>query len=139
MRGSNGVAPGRVDRVPADLEMAALDDLGPLCRQVIVNGPLSFLAYSVVSQIIEENDRREKENQRRLGTDQPQLPYVDPKEPEMDRRLAEGLLGHNFNLIRQDRTEDDARMALKQLRPKFSAKTARERRVTEGRRFRGWQ
>ena len=143
-RGSNGanVPADRHARVSGVLEMAALDDLGPLTRRAICESPLPTLACTIVSQIIELNDKIEAENKLRAERDMPQRAYVDPKHPDLDRRLAAGVFQNNYMIILNDpeleHAEDHARMGIKPLVPKLSAKTARERRRTEGRRFRGW-
>jgi hypothetical protein len=128
----------KIEKVPADHEMAALDDLGPMTRKVLVDGPLSILAVSIVSQIIEFNDNLAEENTVREQQGLPLRPYLDPKSPELDRRLALGALQLNVKLMAADRHEEDAKMGLKPLVARPSARTARERRKTEGRRFRGW-
>lgn len=138
-RGSNGAnVPGRVEAVLAEHEMAALDDLGPMCRHVLVNGPLSVLAVSIVSQIVEYNDKLEAENAEREKQGLPPKRYLDPKAQELDRKLAQGALQLQVNLMASDRAIEDAKMGLKPLVARPSAITHRERRKTEGRRFRGW-
>lgn len=137
-RGSNGVAPGRIDAVPTELELAALDDLGPQCRRIIDEGPLPTLAYSIISQVIEYNEKVEAENEKRARMGLPLQPYLDPREPRFDAMLATGVLEYSLKLMLEDRTPEHAEMGLSPLKPKMSARTARERRKTEGRRFRGW-
>lgn len=138
-RGSNGAnVPGPRGMALASHEMAALDDLGPMTRKVLVEGPLSILATSIVSQIIEYNDKIEAENLDLANQGKPQKAYLDPKHPALDRKLAEGALALHVQMIATDRSIEDAKMGLKPLVPRPSARSARERRKTEGRRFRGW-
>lgn len=129
--------------VPEILELAALEDLGPLTRRAICEGPLPTLAVSIVEQIIAVNDQIEAENKLREARGIPLRGYVDPKHPELDRRFAIGVVENNFKLIASDkglgdRALDWAKMGVKPLIGRPSAKTARERRRTEGRKFRGW-
>lgn len=138
-RGSNGAnIPGRKGPALGSHEMAALDDLGPMTRKVLVDGPLSILASSIVSQIIEYNDKIEAENLELQKQGKPLKSYLDPKHPALDRKLAEGALALHVQMIATDRSIEDAKIGLKPLVPKLSARSARERRKTEGRRFRGW-
>ena len=138
-RGSNGAnVPGQRGLALASHEMAALDDLGPMTRKALVEGPLSIPATSIVSQIIEYNDKIELANEELARQGLPLKRYIDPKHPEIDRRLAEGALQLHVQLIASDRSIEDAKMGLKPLVPRPSARSARERRKTEGRRFRGW-
>jgi len=139
-RGSNGIAAPASHRgaVLTELELAALEDLGPLTRRAICYAALPTLAYSIVSQIIEFNDKIEAENLARAERGEQLKPYLDPKEPQLDLNLAKGIFQHNAQLILIDGTKDGAVDSMKILTPKLSARTARERRKTEGRRFRGW-
>lgn len=141
--GMKGIAPEKKVLVLEHEEMAALDDLGPLARRAICNAALNMLAVTAVSQIIELNDKIEAENVEREKAGKPLRPYIDPKEPELDRRLAQAVIENNFALIANDielgdNALDWAKMSVKPLMARPSAKTARERRKTEGRRFRGW-
>lgn len=143
LNNGRGVPAGTLGGVPELLELAALEDLGPLTRRAICESPLPTLAYSIVSQVIEINDKIEAENMQRAERDLPQLKYVDPKEPELDRRLAIGVVENNFKMIAGDvelgdRAVEWAKMGARPLVGIPSAKTARERRKTEGRIFRGW-
>lgn len=129
--------------IPMELEIAALDDCGPLTRRAICESPLPTLACSIISQIIELNDKIEEENKKRAALGHPLRPYVDPKHPDLDRRLALGVIENNARMIAGDvelgdRALEWAKMGIKPLIARPSAKTARERRKTEGRRFRGW-
>lgn len=124
-------------------EMAALDDLGPLTRRAICESPLNFLAVTIVSQIIKINDKIEIENMERAVDGRPLRAYIDPKHPDLDQRLAIGVVENGFTAIANDEELGDralewARMGVKTLVARPTAKTARERRKTEGRRFRGW-
>lgn len=139
--GLKGIAVEKRALVLEHEEMAALDDLGPLTRRALQNGALNMLAVTAVSQIIEINDKIEARNRELEAAGKPLLKYVDPKEPELDRRLAQAVIENNFTLIANDTELGDnaldwAKMSVKPLIGRPSAKTARERRKTEGRRFR---
>lgn len=135
MRGSNAInQPGRNAAIPAVLEMAALDDLGPKTRWAIRNGPLEILAYSITSQIVELNDKIELENQERAAAGRPLRPYADPKDPALDARLAQGVLSQQYQLLVGDGiASQDALDGCRPLQSKPSPKTMRERRRTERR------
>lgn len=145
-RGDNGNGTPRTTFTALALEheeMAALDDLGPRTRRAICESPLNFLAVTIVSQIIEINDKIEAENEQRQKRGEPLRPYVDPKNPDLDQRLAIGVVESGFTAIANDEELGDralecARMGIKTLVARPTARTARERRKTEGRRFRGW-
>lgn len=130
-RGSNASRqsqPGVNAGVPAVLELAALDDLGPLTRAAICNAPLGVLAYSIVSQVVGVNDKIHAENIQRAALDMPLRPYLDPKDPRLDFNLAKGVKQHQFNLLAADRTPEDAQMGLVPLRGRPSPKSMREQR-----------
>jgi hypothetical protein len=143
-RNNGKAAPlGHSMAVPEPLELAALEDLGPLTRRAICESPLPTLAVSIVEQIIDINDKIEAENKLRQERGLPLRGYVDPKNPELDRRLAIGVVENVFKIIAGDeelgdRALDWAKMGVRPLIARPSSKTARERRKTEGRRFRGW-
>lgn len=143
-RNNGKAAPvGNAMAVPEVLELAALEDLGPLTRRAICESPLPTLAVSIVEQVIAVNDKIEAENKLRAERGLPQRGYIDPKHPELDRRFAIGVVENNFKIIAGDqelgdRALDWAKMGCRPLIGRPSAKTARERRKTEGRRFRGW-
>lgn len=134
----------RTIAVPEVLELAALEDLGPLTRRAICESALPTLAYSIVAQIIDVNEKIEAENVEREKRGEPLRGYIDPKHPELDRRFAVGVVENNFKLIAGDvallgdRSVEWATMGIKPLVARPSAKTHRERRKTEGRIFRGW-
>lgn len=130
MQNSNAInQPGRSAGVPAVLEMAALDDLGPRTRWAIRNSPLPILAYSITSQFVELNDRIEKENQERAAAGRPLRPYVDPRDDELDRRIAKGVMESQAQLLLDDGVQiQDVNSGLKPLVSKPSPKTLRERR-----------
>lgn len=133
-----GVPAGFRAAVPIDLEMAALEDLGPMARSAICASALPTLSYSIVSQVIAYNEKIEAENEQRVAHGLHPKPYLDPKQPELDLSLAKGIFQHTAQLILKDGTEEGARESLKVLEARPSARSARERRRTEGRRFRGW-
>lgn len=141
--GMKGLPADRKALVLEHEEMAALDDLGPLARRALQNGALNMLAVTAVSQIIELNDKIEARNHELAALGKPLLAYIDPKEPELDRKLAHAVIENNFSLIANDLELGDnalewAKMSVKPLIGRPSAKTMRERRKTEGRRFPGW-
>lgn len=131
-RGSNAARqPGVTDRVPAVIEMAALEDLGPKTRYVICNSPLGMLATAIVDQVTNKNDEIEKENEQRAAQGLPQRPYIDPKDPSVDHFLAKQILEHNFELISKDRSFADARAGLTPMTGRQSPKSLREQRRAE--------
>lgn len=127
-RGSNsGVGtPGRHESVLGVLEMAALEDLGPKTRYALANAPLKILATSIVSQIIDINNKIEAENAEREARELPLRPYVDPKDPALDARLAQGVVSNQFELLHRDRSIDEAMAGVVPLRAKPNPKSARE-------------
>lgn len=139
-RGSNGVAAPNAGAVAGVLELAALDDAGPALRSAIYNSPLPVLAYPVVAQIIEFNDKIEKENEERAAKGWPLRPYLDLRDPVLDLRLAQAVLDHAFTSLLTDTPEDRARMGMKMLKGRMSPRTARENAKADrlARRFRRW-
>ncbi len=126
-RGSNAARqPGRNEGVPVEIEMAALDDLGPRARAAICNAPLGTLAVSIVSQVVDVNNKIEAENEQRAALGLPLRPYLDPREPGLDANLAAGIINYNFKLLCLDRPEEDARSGIIPLRPRPSPKSMRE-------------
>lgn len=132
-RGSNsGIGtPGQHALVPGHLEMAALEDLGPRTRYALANAPLKVLAYSIVSQIIDFNDRVHAENERRAAAGLAPKPYLDPKSPDLDDRLARGVVSNQLDLLQQDRSIEDAIAGVTPLNRQPSPKSAREQRKAE--------
>lgn len=118
--------PGRVERVPAQLEMAALEDLGPKTLRAIDHSPLPILAHSVVVQLIEANAKIEKINERLVAAGLPERPYLDAKHPALDEALAKGIMQDTLKLLASERSIDDALAGMKPLRGQMSAKTTRE-------------
>jgi hypothetical protein len=135
MQNSNAInQPGRSAGVPAVLEMAALDDLGPATRWAIRNSPLPILAYSITSQIVELNDKIEGENEVRAARGLPLRPYADPKDPRLDERLAQGVLQTQAKLLLDEGVQiQDVQAGMKPLVSRPSPKTLRERRRTQRR------
>src|ERR1700752_453995 len=123
IRSSNGAATlGRQGRVPAVLEMAALDDLGPRARSVIIYGPMPLLAYPVVAQIVERNKQIEQENIRRELANMPPRPYLDPKEPNLDARISQDLADENLPVMLKDRDPEFCQQGMKPLRASPNAR-----------------
>lgn len=121
--------PGRTEIVPTELELAALDDLGPLTRSAIQNAPLGTLAYSIVSQVVDLNEKIEAENVERAARDVPLRPYLDPRDPNLDARLAQGVVGYNYQLLISDNVDPDAaRSGVVPLRSQPSPRSVREQR-----------
>lgn len=117
--------------IPVDIEMAALDDLGPRARGALLNLPLPILAAPIIAQIVEHNDKIEKENERRLteGLLLPQMPYIDPKHPMVDQKIAQSLVDMACGLLRLDHVaEIDVKASLRPLVGIPSAKSIREQR-----------
>lgn len=117
--------------VPAYVEMAALEDLGPCARHALLNLPLPILAAPVISKIVEHNDKIEKENERRQseGWLLPQIPYLDPKHPAVDQKIAQSLIDMACGLLRLDNVaEIDVKASLRPLVGRPSPKSLREQR-----------
>jgi len=131
VRSSNGAGTlGRQGRVPVTLEMEALDDLGPQARSVIVNGPISLLAYPVIDQITYRNEAIEQENTSRALAGLPQKPYLNPREPRLDAAIAQALADQHLTVMMRDREPEFCEQGMKVLRPRRNPKTERyERRV----------
>lgn len=130
-RQSNASLPGYETEVPGVIEMAALEDLGPRTIFTLKNMPLPMLAAGVISQIVEFNDKIEAENRRRVDEqlDLPQLPYLDPKDPQVDRRIAQSLVAQCATHLRRDNVlEVDVQKAFLPLTGKPSPKSIREQR-----------
>lgn len=131
-RGSNAVRqPGRNEGVPVELELAALDDLGPRARSAVCNAPLGVLAFSIVSQIVDMNDKIEAENNERASKGLPLRQYLDPKHPDLDARLANGVISNQVELLRTERSNIDATAGVRPLRARPSAKSVREQRRSD--------
>lgn len=134
--GSNsGNAPGQHKLVLGIQEMAALEDLGPKTRHALTNAPLKIHAVSIVSQIIDVNDQIEAENHKRAAAGQPQRPYLDPKNPDLDARLANGVLQHNVELLSADRGIEEAIRGVRPLKARYNPKTERDQRKLRRVRF----
>jgi hypothetical protein len=117
IRSSNGANHlGRTGRVPAVLELAALDDLGPQARSVIVYGPIPLLAYPVMVQIMDRNEAIEQENIRREFAGLPLRQYLNPKEPALDALIAKALADQSLTVMLKDREMDFALQGMKPLR-----------------------
>lgn len=128
-RGSNtGNHQGVMGAVPSVYDLAALDDLGPLTRSVIVNGPLKTLAYPVMKQIMDRNDKIEEQNQARQVAGLDPYPYLDPREPRLDELIANSVLQYQLELMSKDRELEFATAGIIPLRPRPSAKSVREQR-----------
>lgn len=126
-RGSNAISqPGRNELIPVEHELAALDDLGPKTRYAIVNAPLSVLAVSIVSQIIDVNDKIEADNHKRAEQGLPLRSYLDPRHPDLDERLANGVVRTQFELLNTERQIEDAAAGCRPLVGRMSPRTARE-------------
>lgn len=123
--------PGRVEGVPVELELAALDDLGPKARYAVCNGPLPVLAYSVVIQLIEHNNKIKTKNEQLEAAGLPLRPYLDAKDPALDEALAKGIMQNNLNLLATERSIEDSLAGLRPMRGKPSAKSAREQLRTD--------
>ncbi len=129
-RGSNaGIgAPGNQARIPGFMELASMEDLGPKTRHAIDHAPIKIMATSIVSQIIDINDKIFEQNKKLAAEGRPQRPYLNPKDPELDARLANGVLSHQVDLLHQDRSIEDAMAGVVPLRPRPSPKSIREQR-----------
>lgn len=128
-RGSNtGSHPGTNGRVPAVYDFASLDDLGPETRAAIVNGPLAVLAYPVLKQILDYNEKAEQENEQRAAAGQPLKAYLDPKDPKLDAFLAKNVLRYNVDVMCKDRELEFALAGVVPLKPRYNPKTERDQR-----------
>lgn len=128
-RGSNtGNHAGITGAVPSVFDLAALEDLGPRVRAVIVNAPIKMLAYPILKQIMDRNTVIEKENEQSAKFGGVQRPYLDPMDPQLDDFLAKQLLKFNFDLLLKDRELEFATAGVIPLRPRPSPKSIREQR-----------
>lgn len=129
-RGSNsGIGtPGAHALVLGEEEVAAMEDLGPKTRHAIDNAPLKMLATSIVSQVIDINDKIYEENQQRAQQGLPQRRYLDPKDPQLDENLARGVISYNLDLLQRDRSIGDAMAGVIPLHGRPSPKSIREQR-----------
>jgi hypothetical protein len=132
-RGSNiGIGtPGAQALVPGYMELASMEDLGPKTRAAIDHAPIKILATSIVSQIIDVNEKIYEQNITLAEEGKPQRPYLDPKSPDLDARLANGVLSHQVDLLHQDRSIEDAMAGVIPLRARPSPKSMREQRRSE--------
>lgn len=116
-------------KVPGVLEMAALEDLGPRAVHALKNLPLPILASPIIQQIVDYNEKIEAENNRRFELDVPQLPYIDPKNPEVDQKIAQSLVDMTCGLLRLDKIEEvDVKASLRPLVGRPSPRSLREQR-----------
>lgn len=131
-RGNNAkTQPGQQGAIPVELELAALDDLGPKTRFAICNAPLGTLAYAVIDQVIKRNDKIEAENILRAEQGLTQRPYIDPKDPRLDEFMAKHILSTNFQLLLKERSIEDAQAGIIPMRGRQSPKSLREQRRAE--------
>lgn len=131
-RGDNArTQPGLQHAVPIELELAALEDLGPKARFAITNAPLGTLAYALIVQVMDRNDKIEAENVERAAKGLPLRPYVDPKEPVLDELFAKHILKFNFESLKVERSIEDSLAGLKPMIGRQSPKSAREQRRAE--------
>lgn len=129
-RGSNtGNHQGVTGVVPSVYDLAALDDLGPRTRSAIVNGPLKTLAYPVLKQIMDRNDKIEEQNKARELDGLEPYPYLDPQnDARLDELIAKSVLQFQFELMAKDRELEFAMDGVIPLRPRPSPKSVREQR-----------
>lgn len=109
----------RIYHGPRQDEMAALDSLGPLTRAMIHQSPIRFSAAAILQQF---REFEEKQRARFPGLN------LDPKDPRLDRMIAEQLPMQALDAIRKDRSEEDAQVGIKPLRANISVKSIREQR-----------
>ena len=106
-RTQNGTAIlGLVAKVERTSELEAQDAFGPMTRQAIYDSPIAVLAWPMLQQIIEFNEKRAALN----------LPPVNPLDPMVDASIAKGVRDQAFTTILKDRSEQDARLAMKPIR-----------------------
>lgn len=116
-RGNNARRqPGDHAAIPVEIEMAAMEDLGPLTRHAICNAPLGILATPMVDQITAKNDEIEVENRRRAAAGAPLLAYLDPQDPRLDAFIADSVVKLNYELLLKEREPIDALAGIKPLR-----------------------
>jgi hypothetical protein len=105
-------------------EMNALDQLGPLARQVIYDSPIRYSAGAVLKQL---RDYEESERQK-LPPEIRHLVHLNPRDPKIDAAIAKGLVDDSIKTMLKDRSEQDAMLGVKPLVPKIGVKTMREQR-----------
>jgi hypothetical protein len=116
-RGNNARRqPGDHMSVPVDIEMAAMEDLGPLTRRAICDAPLGILATPMVDQITAKNDEIFEENKRREAAGAPLVPYLNPQDPRLDAFMAQSVVKLNYELLLKERLPIDALAGIKPLR-----------------------
>lgn len=101
-------------RVSSADEYEAYDQLGPCTRQVLRDSPLPWLAFAIVKQIRDEEDRIRKN----LPEWQRDSFHIDMKDPRLDRNIAAGIMGQSMKVMQRDRSEEDARLGMQPLRPR---------------------
>lgn len=105
-------------------EMDALDQLGPMARQVIYDAPIRYSAGAVLKQL---RDYEESERQK-MPPEIRHLVRLDPRDPRIDAAIAKGLVEDSIKTILKDRSEQDAKSGVMPLIPKVSVKSIREQR-----------
>jgi hypothetical protein len=123
--------PGLQARIPAVLELAALDDLGPKARFALTHAPLATLAYAIVDQVLKRNELIEIENEQRAAEGLPLRPYIDPKDPRLDALFAQQIVADQVGLLARERSIEDARAGVIPMRGRQSPKSLREQRRAE--------
>lgn len=107
-------------------EMAALESLGPLTRAAIANSPIRYCAFGILRQI----RSTEEQIRNRFPPAAWHRIHLDPKEPNLDLSIAEGLKQDSLMTIRRDRSEEDALLGIKPMIPRYSVRSLREQRRT---------
>lgn len=105
-------------------EMNAFDQLGPVTRDILHHSPIRYSAACLVKQL------KDAEAERRL-----QLPAhvrnfyrIDPRDPQIDVSVANGIKAQNLEVLLRDRSEHDANVGVVPLVPNISVKSIREQR-----------
>lgn len=80
--------------------------LGPLVRKALNEAPLQVSAAKILADV--EAVRHPQDENLRL----------DPKDPELDKRLAHGILMESAKTVAKDRAAEDAMLSIKPIIPK---------------------
>jgi hypothetical protein len=99
-------------RVSGAEEYEAYDQLGPCTRQMLRDSPLPWLAFAIVKQLRDEEDRIRQS----LPEWQRDSFHIDLKDPQLDRNIARGIMTQSMQVMQRDRSEEDARLGMQPLR-----------------------
>lgn len=107
---------------PTNLEMAALEQIGPKARRAIRDAPLRISAQPILQQLKEF----EQEQLKRIPPEVRQNYRMNFADPVFDEFVARGIREEARNMLMNDCSEQDANLGVTPLVAKISVKSLRE-------------